>query len=48
MAIAEGITTEPMWPDGLDIRKLLKLGFSDRIISNPEHLYVLQVPGLPE
>jgi hypothetical protein len=35
-----------MWPDGLDIRKLLKLGFADRIISNPEHGAVALFVGI--
>jgi hypothetical protein len=48
VAEAEGIKTEPIWPDDLDIRKLLKLGFADKIISNPEHSYVLQLRGLAE
>jgi hypothetical protein len=48
VAVAEGINTEPMWPDDLDIRKLLKLGFADKIISSPEHPYVLQLRGLAE
>ena len=30
VAIAEGINTEPLWPEDLDIRKLLKLGFADK------------------
>ena len=29
VAVAEGINTEPVWPDDLDIRNLLKLGFAD-------------------
>jgi hypothetical protein len=48
VAVAEGIKTEPMWPDDLDISKLLKLGFADKIISSPEHSYVLQLRGLAE
>jgi hypothetical protein len=48
VAVAEGIKTEPMWPDDLDISKLLKLGFADKIISSPEHPYVLQLRGLAE
>jgi len=48
VAVAEGINTEPAWPDDLDIRKLLKLGFADKIISSPEHPYVMQLRGLPE
>ena len=30
------------------MRKLLKLGFADKIISKPEHPYVLQLRGLAE
>jgi hypothetical protein len=48
VAVAENIKTEPMWPDDLDIRKLLKLGFVDKIISSPEHPYVMQLRGLAE
>jgi hypothetical protein len=48
VAIAEGINTEPLWPDDLDIRKLLKLGFADKIINTPEHSYVMQLRGLAE
>jgi len=48
VAVAEGINSKPMWPDNLDIKKLLKLGFVDRIISSPEHPYVLQLRGLAE
>jgi hypothetical protein len=48
VAIAEGINTEPMWPEDLDIKKLLKLGFADKIISSPEHPYVMQLRGLAE
>jgi hypothetical protein len=48
VAIAEGINTEPLWPGDLDIRKLLKLGFADKIINTPEHSYVMQLRGLAE
>jgi hypothetical protein len=48
VAVAEGINTEPAWPDDLDIRKLLKLGFADKIISSPEHPYVMQLRGLAQ
>jgi hypothetical protein len=48
VAIAEGIKSEPLWPDDLDIRKLLKLGFADKIIDTPEHPYVMQLRGLAE
>jgi hypothetical protein len=46
VAIAEGIDSEPKWPDDLDLRKLLKLGFADKIIDSPEHAYVLQLRGV--
>jgi hypothetical protein len=48
VAVAEGINTEPTWPEDLDIGKLLKLGFADKIISSPEHSYVMQLRGLAE
>jgi hypothetical protein len=48
VAVAEGIATKPMWPDDLDLRNLLKLGFADKIISNPDHPYVRQLRGLAE
>jgi hypothetical protein len=44
---AEGIHTEPAWPDNLRLEELLRLGFpADRIINTPEHPYVLQLRGL--
>jgi len=48
VAVAEGINTEPMWPDALDIGKLLKLGFADKIIASPEHDYVKQLRGIAD
>ena len=48
VAVAEGINTEPLWPDDLNIGKLLKLGFADQIINTPEHPYVMQLRGLAE
>jgi hypothetical protein len=48
VAVAEGIGTEPQWPEDLDIKKLLKLGFADKIIDSPEHPYVKQLRGLAE
>ena len=48
IATAEGITMEPSWPDDLDFKKLLKLGFADKIIDSPDHSYVLQLRGLAE
>jgi hypothetical protein len=46
VAVAEGINTEPLWPDDLNLGALLKLGFADKIISTPEHPYVMQLRGL--
>ena len=46
VAVAEGINTEPVWPADLDISKLLKVGFADKIVSSPEHPYVMQLRGL--
>jgi hypothetical protein len=46
VAVAEDMDFEPMWPNDLDIKKLLKLGFADKIISSPEHPYVLQLRGI--
>jgi len=37
-----------IWPDDLNISKLLKLGFTDKIINAPEHPYVMQLRGLAE
>lgn len=48
VAIAEGINSEPLWPGDLNIGRLLKLGFADKIIATPEHPYVLQLRGLAE
>ena len=49
VAAAEGINSEPLWPDNLDIRNLLKLGFTDdKIIATPEHPYVRQLRGLAD
>ena len=48
VAVAEGINTEPLWPDNLDIGNLLKLGFADKIITTPEHPYVRQLRGLAD
>jgi hypothetical protein len=48
VAIAEGINTEPLWPDDLNIGKLLKLGFADKIINTEGHPYVMQLRGLAE
>jgi hypothetical protein len=45
---AEGEIPAPMWPADLDFQQLLKLGFADKIISSPEHPYVLQLRGLAE
>jgi hypothetical protein len=48
VAVAENLKIEPMWPEDTDIRKLLKLGFADKIISSPEHPYVKQLRGIAE
>jgi len=48
VAVAEGITSKPNWPEDLNISKLLKLGFADKIINSPEHDYVKQLRGLAE
>jgi hypothetical protein len=45
---AEDIPTEPIWPPDLDLTKLLKLGFADRIIASPDHPYVKQLRGLAD
>jgi hypothetical protein len=46
VATAEELETEPMWPNDLDISKLLKLGFVDKIIASPDQPYVLQLRGI--
>jgi hypothetical protein len=46
LAVAEGLNTEPLWPDNLNLANLLKLGFAEKIISSPEHSYVMQLRGL--
>ena len=46
VATAEGIHTEPLWSEDLDIKKLLKLGFAEKVIATPEHPYVMQLRGL--
>jgi hypothetical protein len=44
---AEQIDFEPMWPEGLNFSKLLKIGFAgDKIIDSPENAYVLQLRGV--
>jgi hypothetical protein len=50
VAVAENIKTGAMWPEDLNLTKLLKLGFIDvdRIIDNPERPYVLQLRGVAE
>jgi hypothetical protein len=47
VVVAEGISTEPIWPDKT-LRDLLRLGFIDKTISTPEHPYVLQLRGLAD
>lgn len=48
VAVAEHIKTEPMWPDDLNLRNLLKLGFADKTVDSPEHYYVKQLRGLTD
>jgi hypothetical protein len=48
VAIAEGINVEPAWPPDLNMTRLLKLGFADRIIATPDHAYVKQLRGLAD
>jgi hypothetical protein len=45
---AEGINTEPSWPVDKSLRDLLRLGFADKVISSPEHPYVLRLRGLTD
>ena len=44
---AEGIGTEPIWPDKT-MSELLKLAFADKVIDNEEHPYVRQLRGIPD
>jgi hypothetical protein len=37
VVVAEGINTEPNWPTDRSFNDLLKLGFTDKIITTPEH-----------
>jgi hypothetical protein len=48
VAVAEGINTEPIWPPDLDLSALLRLGFSDKIIADPDHDYVRRLRGAAE
>jgi hypothetical protein len=48
VAVAEGIKTEPVWPTDKTFRDLLRLGFANKIIANPEHSYVKQLRGLAD
>jgi hypothetical protein len=48
VAVAEGISTEPMWPGDLNLKKLLRLGLDGKIIDSPEHHYVLQLKKAPQ
>jgi hypothetical protein len=48
VAVADGIKTEPNWPEDLNLSKLLKLGFAGKIIDSPEHDYVKQLRGIAE
>ena len=46
--VAEGIKTEPIWPADKTLCELLRLGFTDKIISTPEHPYVMRLRGLAD
>jgi hypothetical protein len=48
VVVAEGINTEPAWPADKTFRDLLRLGFADKIISTPEHPYVMRLRGLAD
>jgi hypothetical protein len=48
VAVAENIGIEPNWPADKTLRDLLRLGFADKIISTPEHPYVMRLRGLAE
>jgi len=43
--VAEGVLTEPTYPENLDMRKLLKLAFKDRFIDSPEHPAIKRIRG---
>jgi hypothetical protein len=45
---AEGINTEPVWPTDRTFRDLLRLGFADKIVADPEHAYVHRLRGLAD
>jgi hypothetical protein len=45
--VAEGIKIDPTWPNQ-SLQDLLRLGFVDKIISTPEHPYVLRLRGLAD
>ena len=46
--VAEGINTEPNWPTDRTLAELLKLGFTDKIIADERHPYVMRLRGLAE
>jgi hypothetical protein len=48
VVVAEGIKTEPNWPTDRSLADLLRLGFADKIISTPEHPYVMRLRGLTD
>jgi hypothetical protein len=48
VAVAENIGIEPNWPADKSLRDLLRLGFADKIISTPEHSYVMRLRGLAD
>jgi hypothetical protein len=45
--VAEEIKNEPTWPNQ-SLQDLLRLGFTDKIISSPEHPYVRRLRGLAD
>jgi hypothetical protein len=48
VAVAENITTEPVWPTDKMLSDLLRLGFADKVIGSSEHPYVKQLRGLTD
>jgi hypothetical protein len=48
VAVAEGISSDPVWPTDKTFRDLLRLGFADKIIASPEYPYVKQLRGVTD
>jgi hypothetical protein len=48
LAVAENISTTPIWPADLQLSNSLKLGFRDKTIVDVEHPYMRQLRGLTE